>query len=49
MSETDYGSSVFAAWRERSADEWRAYTRHEFVAGLGSGELPRIGTAQVRR
>ena len=34
-----YGE-VFAHWRA-AAPEWDAYTRHEFVAGLGDGSLPR--------
>lgn len=41
MNETDYGSSVFAAWRAANADQWSAYTGHDFVAGLGDGTLPR--------
>lgn len=34
-----YGST-FAAWREATPD-WRAYTQHAFVQGLGDGTLPR--------
>ena len=37
----DYGSTVFAGWRRAAAEEWQAYTRHEFVRGLGDGSLPR--------
>lgn len=34
-----YGE-VFSHWRS-SAPAWDAYTRHDFVAGLGDGSLPR--------
>ena len=36
---TDYGSPVFAAWRDSAAAEWEQYTHHEFVNGLGDGTL----------
>lgn len=39
MNAPDYGHA-FALWRA-SAPEWRAYTRHAFVEGLGAGTLPR--------
>ncbi|KAF0675160.1 TenA family protein [Profundibacterium mesophilum] len=35
-----YGS-VFAKLREANAEAWRDYTRHDFVAALGDGSLPR--------
>lgn len=38
---TDYGSPLFAALRERCAQDWAAYTRHAFPDGLGDGSLPR--------
>ncbi len=38
---TDYGSPAFGALRAASGREWQAYTRHDFVAGLGDGSLPR--------
>lgn len=34
-----YGNT-FAAWRDNTP-AWPAYTRHEFVRGLGDGTLPR--------
>lgn len=37
----DYGSSVFAAWRDQAAPDWQSYTRHAFVRQLGAGSLPR--------
>ena len=37
----DYGSSIFAAWREAAGDEWHSYTRHAFVEGMREGSLPR--------
>ncbi|MEM1383551.1 MAG: thiaminase II [Pseudomonadota bacterium] len=40
MNAPDFGSPVFAAWRA-AAPEWQAYTRHQFVQGLGDGSLPR--------
>lgn len=39
MNTADYGR-VFAALREGCAEQWRAYTRHAFVEGLGDGSLP---------
>ena len=39
MSAPDYGSAVYAAWREVAADDWRAYTKHPFVEGLRDGTL----------
>lgn len=36
----DYGQT-FARWRAGAMAEWEAYTRHDFVAGLGDGSLPR--------
>lgn len=41
MVAADYGSRVFALWREAAGEEWRAYTRHAFVEGLADGSLPR--------
>lgn len=38
---SDFGSSVFGAWRAAAAPEWEAYTRHAFVEGLGNGTLPK--------
>ncbi|APX90766.1 thiaminase II [Brevirhabdus pacifica] len=35
-----YGRA-FADWRGACTDDWRAYTRHGFVQGLGDGSLPR--------
>lgn len=32
--------SIFARLKAANADAWRAYTEHEFVAGLGDGSLP---------
>lgn len=40
MSAPDYGR-CFAAWRGECADDWHAYTHHDFVQGLGDGALPR--------
>lgn len=37
----DFGSKVFAAWREAAGPAWPAYTGHAFVRGLGDGTLPR--------
>ncbi|MEM6306680.1 MAG: thiaminase II [Pseudomonadota bacterium] len=34
-----YGTT-FAAWRDAAGDHWPAYTRHDFVRGLGDGTLP---------
>ncbi|SFR19663.1 TenA family protein [Poseidonocella sedimentorum] len=31
---------IFPAWRD-AAPDWPAYTRHDFVQGLGNGRLPR--------
>ncbi len=39
MSAPDYGRA-FGLWRA-AAPDWRAYTRHAFVEGLGRGDLPR--------
>lgn len=41
MMKDDYGSRVFAGWRRAAADDWQAYTQHEFVRRLGDGSLPR--------
>lgn len=41
MSEQDFGSDIFAGWREAAGDLWPHYTRHAFVKGLGDGSLPR--------
>ena len=35
-----YGT-CFAAWRAACADDWHAYTHHDFVNALGDGTLPR--------
>lgn len=35
-----YGDA-FARWRDAAGGDWTAYTRHEFVAGLADGSLPR--------
>jgi thiaminase/transcriptional activator TenA len=40
MSRQPYGAT-FALWRAGCPDDWRAYTHHAFVAGLGDGTLPR--------
>lgn len=32
--------SLFERLKEASADDWRAYTEHSFVAGLQNGSLP---------
>lgn len=37
---TGYGRA-FALLRDAAAEPWHAYTRHEFVAGLADGTLPR--------
>jgi len=37
----DYGSPVFAAWRQAAGETWSDYIDHEFVRGLGDGSLPR--------
>ena len=37
---TGYGST-FPLWRAAAGDDWRAYTHHAFVRGLGDGSLPR--------
>ncbi|MEO3429556.1 thiaminase II [Pelagibius sp. CAU 1746] len=37
----DYGSEVFCGWRRAAAEDWQAYTRHDFVRRLGDGTLPR--------
>lgn len=41
VAEPDYGSPIFAALRAAAEPDWRAYTHHAFVAGLGDGSLPR--------
>lgn len=41
MTGSNYNSAVFDAWRAASANEWKAYTGHPFVKGLGDGTLPR--------
>ena len=38
MNTPDYGRA-FALWRD-AAPDWRSYTHHAFVAGLGDGRLP---------
>ena len=40
MTAAPYGTT-FALWREGRPDQWRAYTHHAFVQGLGDGTLPR--------
>lgn len=35
-----YGAT-FSAWRASAGPAWAAYTEHEFVQGLGQGDLPR--------
>jgi len=40
MTAAPYGAT-FALWRRGSPDQWRAYTHHTFVQGLGDGTLPR--------
>lgn len=35
-----YGKT-FPLWRDAAGESWTAYTRHEFVKGLGDGSLPR--------
>jgi thiaminase/transcriptional activator TenA len=40
MSAPDFGSVVFAHWREAADDQWQAYTRHSFVEQLAKGSLP---------
>ncbi|MBK0400323.1 thiaminase II [Limibaculum sp. M0105] len=40
MSPPDFGSRVFAGWRA-AAPAWDAYTRHAFVEGMRTGQLPR--------
>lgn len=42
MTAPDYGR-CFAPWRAACADDWHAYTHHDFVRGLGDGTLPREG------
>ena len=37
---SNYGV-IFPIWREAAGPTWRAYTRHNFVQGLGDGSLPR--------
>lgn len=41
MTSPDFGSPVFSSWREACSMEWREYTRHAFVEGLGDGSLPK--------
>lgn len=41
MTEQDYGSNIFAAWRAGAGEHWQAYVDHAFVRGLGDGTLPR--------
>ena len=36
-----FGSAVFAGWQADAAEEWEGYVRHDFVAGLQDGSLPR--------
>ncbi len=40
MIAPDYGHA-FGLWRAQAGEMWDAYTRHEFVSGLGDGTLPR--------
>ncbi len=40
MTAPAYGRA-FGLWRAQAAEDWRAYTRHAFVAGLADGSLPR--------
>ncbi len=37
---TDFGSPVFAGWRDAAGETWQQYIDHEFVRGLGDGSLP---------
>lgn len=41
MTRPDYGSPIFAAWRESAGADWDAYVEHSFVRDLGAGTLPR--------
>ncbi|MFK7963940.1 MAG: thiaminase II [Burkholderiaceae bacterium] len=36
----DYGSRVYPLWREAADSAWTRYTKHAFVEGLATGELP---------
>ncbi len=36
----DYGCPAFVSWRSANQASWDLYTRHSFVEGLRSGELP---------
>lgn len=38
---SDYGSPVYAGWRDAAGNDWQAYVDHAFVRGLGDGSLPR--------
>ncbi|MEM8979976.1 MAG: thiaminase II [Pseudomonadota bacterium] len=41
MTQTpDYGAAI-AALRRAAGPTWQAYTEHDFVTGLGQGDLPR--------
>lgn len=40
MSGQTYGTA-FPLWRDAASEAWAAYTRHDFVRGLGDGTLPR--------
>ncbi len=41
MTPTDYGSKTFSGWRDAAANEWKAFTQHDFVKQMGDGTLPR--------
>jgi thiaminase/transcriptional activator TenA len=40
MTAARYGRA-FALWRAAAGEAWRGYTRHAFVEGLRTGDLPR--------
>ena len=37
----DYDSPILDGWREAAGENWSKYIEHEFVLGLGNGNLPR--------
>lgn len=37
----DYDSPILDGWREAAGENWSKYIEHEFVLGLGNGDLPR--------
>lgn len=37
----DYDSPIFDGWRAAAGENWSKYIEHEFVLGLGNGNLPR--------